>query len=155
MQRTSVIQHRKDTGRQKRREREEIEWVMRLHFFSFFSWDKWVNEINEQSPRPKQIKHKSCSRTYAANTLTRLWAEHEFQENWQRRFTMNLNAVFIRDYKSNTTKGHLCLTSLSLSQFSHFSVTFHHFITCFIILLFCSCNVLCFLVYIHLLSMQW
>lgn len=146
--RTSVIRQGKIQGlieKEKCKRREGMSYETQFRFF-VFSWDKWVSEINEQSSRPKQIKHKSCSRTNASNMLTRLW-DHEFQDDWQREVYHESewrDVVFLGDYMSNTTKGHLCLISPSLCQFTHFSVTFHHSV--------CNCNVLCFLVYIHLLS---
>lgn len=163
MQRTSVIRHRKDTAidkkkiesnARKKREREERVWVMRLHYVFVFSWDKWVSEI-EQSPRPKQIKHKSSSRRYAANTVTRLWGEHGFFERTERgRFVMNLNRKML--YLSGITWAmQPKATWVTLFQSDHISAGHissfyyicHHSVVC-------NYNALYFLEYIHLISMQ-
>lgn len=159
MQRTSVIRHREDTGidrkkekcREEKRKRGERKWVMRLHYVFVFSWDKWVSEINEQSPRPKQIKHKSCSHTYAANTVTRLWGKHEFFERTDRgRFIINLRGKML--YLSGITwaiqlKATCVWYLTSQSDHSFQPVTFHHFITYFIILFFAI--VMCYLLSIQ------
>lgn len=117
---------------------------MRLHYVFVFSWDKWVSEINEQSPRPKQIKHKSSSRRNAANMVTRLWGEHEFFERTARgRFIMNLNRKML--YLSGITWAMqpkaTCVWYLSFSVRSHFSRS--HFIILLHMSSFCCFQLQC------------